>query len=1430
VLTGEAVPGAQFEVMNRLSTELPARGTVSGRHLFAAGNNGILRFDRQAADRNTQAPAILATSGQHPFFAAAGIASGSDLIALNGRIYWGEIDATRVQIWSHGTELGGFSILHAETTYSGPHAGFIKRFKQLSATHSLALTQSGALYVFRHDDLFTDLNGPSAMTLLAAAVTGFDSREETYQQGGFPFTGNAVYFTIGHTLQAASPPATVQRRRQTNLGGWTAAATVFSTSVGISGHYDSLTEVAVDAGYVYLRRAPVGDTVFGLVAYPANTTLRAESPAAAPAAGLSPVAIPADGNQLRTDRFHLYYARGAGIYRVSSTVEPIPVVNLDFEALAVEITQATQTLDHQVTLVNNKRTFVRGYARERINQNTGISGFSPEARLHVYFKPAFPAGPEVELTNPINPLAPKNRPILRAADLQTLRPDTTATYLWELPTEFINRPGWMRVKMVLLPGGAATETRDPDNLLLDPALNNSVSSNHPTDMGVPFTLMPEPCLLFIPVKTYGTRYTGDSLAAEDLGGFINRAVTQLPVASLRHWVARDLQIDDLWGGLLDMDAWGAKEIAMADLYKLWFFYEDPPGSADTHWVGCVHAGATSNLGAPTVFNGLGSDGEQSLITLRKASYKRDTWPGSTSHGGFNLAHELGHNWDQDHVNCGNPDGPNLDFPYPPCQIGPGILDSPSARAGFDPLSGAAVNEVNAADLMSYGNRVWISDYTWDRLLYQIVDDDGFASRSRRAPRTGTGPYLTLAGVYDASRHLATLAPAFCQAAADFSPAALAQSVADAAAVVDPVLVCRQRGAAGTLLSETAVVLRHVNDSPDTGPGFVIGQLVPAEDGVASMEIVETATGAIVAGAMASASAPTAAIVSTVIDAAAGRVRVNWTAADADGDPLVCTLLYRCATALGEVVRTLRSDTRDLSADIPLSALPAGPGDFRLLVTDGFRSVEVASEEITIAEHAPELTISGLVAGQELDLWAADSPGTTLCATASDIDDGPGLSAADATWSWTGPEPGTATGCGVTLGRLFPGPYSLTAAVTDAGGQTTSATLPFSVAVPAVTEAAAMTLDGVRGGTDYATAPTFTWPLTDGLSATASLAHHDGALFVIMEGLPLTANGSFAGLLIDSDNSRSATLEADDIAIEISPAGELSFWTGATGTWTPAAAPPALVEAVTFQGETHWSVELRIPDAVVGGWDHPAGVRVYAGKPWPYDAFPAASDHYGPGTWFPVSFGPRPAPPAAPPTARASGGGSFSPTETQEIALDGSASTTSTGTADGLTHAWTQTGGPPAGLTGADQAVATLTLNPVAEPVTLTFQLIVTAGGLDSPPVEVTCYVYPAPAETEWNSGVTLAGGVRLELLAGGKVGIHYDADYWFGEHGVLTPPDASPLPVAGAMFKIEHSADLAGWETLALVPADTAGLVKIIDEATTTRRFYRMSRAGNAAP
>jgi hypothetical protein len=46
ILSGSAVAGAEFEVMSRPASEFPPRATVNGRYLFAAGDNGILRYDR----------------------------------------------------------------------------------------------------------------------------------------------------------------------------------------------------------------------------------------------------------------------------------------------------------------------------------------------------------------------------------------------------------------------------------------------------------------------------------------------------------------------------------------------------------------------------------------------------------------------------------------------------------------------------------------------------------------------------------------------------------------------------------------------------------------------------------------------------------------------------------------------------------------------------------------------------------------------------------------------------------------------------------------------------------------------------------------------------------------------------------------------------------------------------------------------------------------------------------------------------------------------------------------------------------------------------------------------------------------------------------------------------------------------------------------
>jgi hypothetical protein len=522
------------------------------------------------------------------------------------------------------------------------------------------------------------------------------------------------------------------------------------------------------------------------------------------------------------------------------------------------------------------------------------------------------------------------------------------------------------------------------------------------------------------------------------------------------------------------------------------------------------------------------------------------------------------------------------------------------------------------------------------------------------------------------------------------------------------------------------------------------------------------------------------------------------------------------------VRVLRSQVTSLEADVALNSLPAGTGRFEILASDGFHTTRSVSASLAIGNHTPQLSVSGLISGQTLDLWAANAPAQALCAVATDTDDAAGFSPASTAWSWSGPESGSAAGCGVSLGRLFPGSYTLQASITDSMGATATTTLPFSVAVPEIPEAPDMLLDGIRDAAHYANAPVFDWPLTGGGSARASLSHHSGALWVLVENLPHGNGAVGAGILLNTSGDRSAGLDADDLAIECLADGSILLWTGASGSWQRAPAPAALIESAIFSGETHWAAEVRIPDAIVAGWDHAAALRLYAMRPWPYDAFPATSVHQDTSTWMPMHFGARPAAPVAPPTAFASGGASTAPAANEPFTMDGSASTAADGIAE-LAYAWTQLSGPTVSLTGADQPICTFTHGAVATATALSFQLIVSAGGVESAPVTVDYYFYPAPDTTPWPTG-PITEGVVIIIHGDGMVDIEFDANYWFGPGGALAPPENN-LPVVGAMFEIEASADLATWAVAARLPANAAGRIAIQDTSEALRKFYRLRRA-----
>lgn len=296
-------------------------------------------------------------------------------------------------------------------------------------------------------------------------------------------------------------------------------------------------------------------------------------------------------------------------------------------------------------------------------------------------------------------------PIVSRAWVRVMCSDASAAVRWSdstrvmvpLPTtENPNRSVQFRMPNASLAAGLSCAAEaDPATQLPD---SGRVNNRFPRTGGTTLATAAVPPLdiTFIPISLGAEGGVTGSVNAGNIEAYLATVRQILPVAQINARVGAPLVTSTTFGGGLDV-AWRAM-LRELDARRIM------DGVAG-HYYGVVRPASGVTF---VQFGGFG------FISGRTAMGIQVGWFNRESAARELVAHELGHNFGRPHAPCGGPLGEDRDYPYPDAALGAtgwdvfSVAQSPTLRAA--PLGS------DARDVMSYCRPVWISDYTYQRMM------------------------------------------------------------------------------------------------------------------------------------------------------------------------------------------------------------------------------------------------------------------------------------------------------------------------------------------------------------------------------------------------------------------------------------------------------------------------------------------------------------------------------------------------------------------------------------------------------------------------------------------------------------------------------------------------------------------------------------------
>jgi hypothetical protein len=452
------------------------------------------------------------------------------------------------------------------------------------------------------------------------------------------------------------------------------------------------------------------------------------------------------------------------------------------------------------------------------------------------------------------------------------------------------------------------------------------------------------------------------------------------------------------------------------------------------------------------------------------------WPAWVYNGGATLSHEMGHNKGLGHVRCGATDyiDPQpYPWPDPSCALGDGDplgyygLDVQHGRWGL-PSAEVISNDRTAASphqafpIMGYTWPRWTSAWEYCRLLRAygvpcglfastqsaeealqeavMANPSAYADPAEAAALRSASVYLRATGVITTSAGTARFRGVIQlsdppQDSVEKQVERMGYRQAFNLTGADEVYTLVQVDGSGSVLASNEILL---NASCDGGACATqpFAEVVPYASGATKVQVRQGAT--VLAERSASANPPTVTLVAPNGGGTVGPGSVvQWSAFDADGNPLTFNILY--SRDNGATWQLVGLDVTGSTYVIP-SALPGSTqGRMRVIAMDGFYTAQDTSDgTFTVAGNAPLPAIFMPTTGGSF------APGSVveLRGTASDLEDGP---LAGSQLTWTSSISGTlGTGEVVALDTLPPGRHQITLSAIDSDGQTGTASVDIHV--------------------------------------------------------------------------------------------------------------------------------------------------------------------------------------------------------------------------------------------------------------------------------------------------------------------------------------------------------------------------------------------------